>query len=104
MPGGGDAERARRLLPQFAQRRQLSVDLVKSWADAAQQALARLGRGDAAGGAHQQPKPEPLFESTDGVAQRRLRDADLAGGSGEASLPRHGEEGEKVVDVLARHS
>ncbi len=48
--------------------------------------------------------PEPLLEPADGVAERRLRNAELRGGAGEAALARDGEEGNEIVDVLARHS
>ena len=100
MLAGRDADGAGGLLAQLAQRGQLGVDLVEPRADGPQQALAGLGRRDAARGAGQQPEPEPLFESADGVAERRLRNAELRGGPGEAPLLRHGEEGQEVVDVL----
>ena len=73
------------------------VDLVEPRAHGAEQALARLGRRHAARGAGQQPQPEPRLEPADGVAERRLGDAELRRGPGEAPLPRHGEEGEQVV-------
>ena len=76
----------------------------KPRAGGAQQALARLGRRDAAGGAGQQPQAEPFLEAADGVAERRLRDAELRRRPGEAALPRDREEGEKIVEVFARHS
>ena len=58
----------------------------KRGADGAQQALARLGRRDAARGAGQQPEAEPLLQPADGVAERGLRDAELRRGPGEAPL------------------
>ena len=64
-----------------------------------QQAFAGFGRRDAARGAGQQPDAQPRFESADGVAQRRLRDAELRRGLGEAALARHGDEGDEVVEV-----
>jgi hypothetical protein len=48
--------------------------------------------------------PEPLFESPDGMAQRRLRNVDLRCGFRETALSRNGEEGKEIVDVLSRHS
>ena len=66
------------LLAQLAQGRELGLDLVEPRADGLEQALARLGRRDAARGAGQQPQPEPRLEPADGLAQRRLRDAELA--------------------------
>ena len=98
-----DADGAGGLLPQLAQRRQFGVDLIERGPTVAEQAFARLGRRDAARGAGQQPKPEPRFESADGVAEGRLRDAELRRGPGEAPLPRHREEGQEVVEVAALH-
>ena len=77
---GRDADGAGGLLAQLAQRGELGVDLVEPRADGAEQALARLGRRDAARGAGQQPQAEPLLQPADGVAQRRLRDAELRRG------------------------
>ena len=64
----------------------------------AQQALARLGRRDAARGAGQQPQAEPLLQPAYRVAQRRLRHAELGRRPGEAPFARDGEEGGEVVD------
>ena len=92
------------LVAQLAQRGQLRVDLVQARPGGTQQPLARLGRRDAAGGAGQQPQAKPRLEPAHGLAQRRLRDAELRGGTGEAPLPRHGEEGDDVIQVRAGHS
>ena len=91
----GDADGAGGLVAQLAQRGQLGVDLVQPRPRGAQQALARLGRRDAAGGAGQQPQAKPRLQPAQGLAQRRLRDAELRGGAGEAALPRDGEEGRR---------
>jgi hypothetical protein len=69
-----------------------------------ERALAGLGRRDAAGRAGQQPEAKPRLEPADGLAQRRLRDAELRSGTGEAPLPSHGEEGHDVVKVRTGHS
>ena len=100
----GDADGAGRLVAKLAQRGELGIDLVEARPDGPQQPLAGLGRRDAARGAGQQPQAEPLLQPADGVAERRLRNAELRRGPGEAALPRHREEGEEIVDVLARHS
>ena len=84
--------------------RELGLDLLEPRAHGAKQALARLGRRDAARGAGQQPKAEPLLEPADGVAERRLRNAELRRGPGEAPLPRDREEGKQIVEMSARHS
>ena len=70
----------------------------------AQQALAGLGRRHAARGAGQQAQAEPLLQPADGVAQRRLRDAELRRRPGETALPRDGEEGEQIAGVVPVHS
>ena len=101
--GGGDPDGAGRLVAQRAQGRQLGVDLVEPWAHASQQAFARLGGRHAARGPAQQPQPEPRLEPANGVAERRLGHAELGRGPREAPLPRHGEEGQQVVEALARH-
>ena len=79
---------------------ELGVDLLKAGSDGAQQALARLGRRDAACRARQQPNPKPCFEFANGMAQRRLRNAELCRRLGKASLPRDGEKGEEIIEVL----
>ena len=82
---------------------QLGLDLLEPRAHGVEQALARLGRRDAARGAGQQPKTEPCLEPADGVTQRRLGNAELRRGPGEAALSRDREEGEQIVKVFARH-
>jgi len=74
---GRDPNGAGGLLPKFVQRGKLGLDLLKPRADGAKQAVARLGWGDAACGAGQQPKAEPFLEAANGVAERRLRHAQL---------------------------
>ena len=100
----GDADGAGGLVAQLAQRGHFRLDLVKAWPRGAQQALPRLGRRDAAGGAGQQPQAKPFLKSTHGVAQGRLRNTKLRRRLGEAALLRDREEGEKIVEVFARHS
>jgi hypothetical protein len=48
--------------------------------------------------------PQPGFEAADGMAERRLRHAELGRGAGEAAFARHGEEGLQIVVVLAGHA
>jgi hypothetical protein len=64
-----DADRAGGLLAELAQRGQLGIDLIEPRPDGAQQPLARLGRRDAARGAGQQAKTEPLLEPADRMAE-----------------------------------
>ena len=68
-----------------------------------EQAFARLRRRDAARGPCQQPNAEPRFEFANGMAERRLRDAELRCRIGETAFPRHGHEGQQVVEVAALH-
>ena len=82
-------------------RRKLGVDLLKPGTQGVQQAFARLGRRDAARGAGQQPKTEPFLESADGVAERRLRNAELRCRPGETALLRDREEGDEIIEVFA---
>ena len=103
MLAGRDADRARGLLAQLAERGEVRIDLVEPRGDGAQQALARFGRRHAARGAGQQPQSEPLLQPADSMAERGLRDAELGCGPREAPFPRHGDEREQVVEVLARH-
>ena len=84
------------LLAQLAERRELGLDLLEARADRLQQALARLGRRDAARGAGQQPKrraapPGRGWCGSAPIARRRA----WRRGLGEAALLRHREEGEQ---------
>ena len=91
------------LLAQLAQCGELRIDLVEARPYRAEQAFARFRRRDAAGGARQQAKSEPLFEAPDGVAERGLRDAELGGGVRETALARDGQEGQEVTEMSAMH-
>jgi hypothetical protein len=91
------------LLAQFAHRRELMLDLVEARADVAQQTFPRFGRSDAARGAGEQANFQPRFEFTNGVAERRLRNAELRRGLGETAFARHRDKGEKVVEIGALH-
>src|SRR5215212_1519596 len=99
----GDADRARGLVPKLAERGELDFDLVEPRTHRPEQAFARLGWRYAARAARQEPKTEPLLESTDGVTQRRWRHTELGRGAGKAPLARDGEKGKQVVEVLAWH-
>ena len=68
-----------------------------------EQAFTRLGRGDAARGASQQPKAKSCLQPANGVAQRRLGNPKLCSRLGEASLSRNSEEGDEIVKVFALH-
>jgi hypothetical protein len=67
------------------------------------QALARFGWRDTARGAGQEPNSQPSFEFTDGVAERRLGNAQLRCGFGEAALSPYGEKGQEVIQISALH-
>ena len=103
MFGGRDPNGAGGLLAKLAHGRELGVDLLEPRTHGAKQALARFRRRDAARGAGQEPNAEPRFEFADGVAQRRLRDAELRGRLREAALSRDGQEGQEVIQISALH-
>ena len=86
------------------QRRQLGVDLVEARADGAEQPLAASVGATLRVVRVSSRRPSRSSSRAHGVAERRLRDAELRGGAGEAALARDGEEGEQVVDVGAGHS
>jgi hypothetical protein len=100
---GRDPNGAGRLLPKFAQRGKLGLDLLKPRADGVKQAFARLRRGDAACGPGQQANAEPFLEAANGVAERRLRHAELRCGPRETALLRDGQEGQQVIQIAALH-
>jgi hypothetical protein len=100
---GADADGAGRRVAQAADRRQRVGDAFEMRADRPRQPFARFGRRHAAGRARQQPQTESLLQAAHGLAQGRLRHAELRRGAGEALLARDGEEGVEVVEVDARH-
>ena len=81
------------LLPKFSYSRKLGLDLVKAWSNVVKQTFACSCRRDAARCARQKPNSEPLFEVSDGVAQRRLRNAQLCCGVREAAFARYSDKG-----------
>ncbi|HEY4446003.1 MAG TPA: hypothetical protein VGN30_17095 [Steroidobacteraceae bacterium] len=83
------------LLPKFAQRGKLGLNLLKPRADGAKQAVARLGWGDAARGPGQQANAEPFLEAANGVAERRLRHAELRCSRRETAPLPDGQEGQQ---------
>src|SRR5215203_2987380 len=101
--GRCDPNGASRLFPQLTDCRDLSFDLVEARPNIVKQAFPGFCRRDAAGGAAEEPDAEPLFEFSHGMAQRRLRDAELGGGFRETALSRNGDKGLKVVQTPALH-
>jgi hypothetical protein len=70
MVAGRDPDRAGGLLPEFTQGLELGFDLLQPRTHGPEQALARLGRCNAAGGAGQEANAKPRFKAADGMAQR----------------------------------
>jgi hypothetical protein len=97
MVAGRDPNGPGGLLPKFTQGFQFGLDLLKPRAHVTKQSFARFRWRDAARGACQQPNSEPSFELTDGVAERRLRNAQLRCGLREAALSPYGQEGQEVI-------
>ena len=70
MIAGRDPNGAGGLVPKLAQGFQLGLDLLEAVAHGCEQAFARLGRGDAACRAREQPKAESRLQPSNGVTQR----------------------------------
>jgi hypothetical protein len=51
----------------------------------------------------EQPQSEPFFQAADGVAQRRLRHAELRGSFREAALSPDSQESQDIVQICAVH-
>lgn len=68
MFAGIDPDGAGRGIAIGAEGFELGIDLVEARGDGGQEALAGLGRGDAAGGPREEPDTEPLFQVADGAA------------------------------------
>ena len=100
---GRDADRAGGLRAQFAESGQFGVDLLEPWAHGAQKTFASFRRRDAACRAREQTDSEALFQPSDGVAEGRLRHAELRRGFREAALLCDGDESEKIVGVVPEH-
>ena len=99
-----DSNRARGLVTKLAECGQLRVDLVERWTQRTQQALASFGRRNAPRRAIQEPNPEPCLEAANGVAERRLRNAELCRSTGEAPLLCNRDERHKITKLAAAHS
>ena len=87
-----------------AQRRQrveFEVDFGEARADGVDEPLAGIGGRDAAGRAREEAQAEACLELADGVAQCRLRDAELGCGAGETALAGDGEESFELVGIGA---
>jgi hypothetical protein len=101
--GRGDANGPGRLLAKFAQGGQFGRDLLDARADRAQQAFSRFGRRDAARRAHQQSDTEPRFQPANGVAERRLRHAELGRRFCKTPFVTHRQKGRQIVQITAPH-
>jgi hypothetical protein len=101
--GSCDPNSARGLLSKFAHGGQLGVDFLNSWGDGADQAFARLGQRNAARRSGQKANAKPRLELTDGLAQRRLRDAKLRCRFRKALLSRYRDKGPEVIQTPALH-
>jgi hypothetical protein len=104
MLAGGDADCSGWSFAQFAQRRQLGVDFVEARRNDGEKPLAGLSWRDAAGRAGQEANAEARFQRANGVAERRLRHAELSRRIGEVSLPCRRNEGDDVVEGAFRYS
>ena len=99
-----DADVVYRLVATLTEQGQFRLDLVEAGRHRAQQLFARFrGRG-AARDAHQQAQGEPFFQRAHGLAQGRLRHAQLGRRPGKTAFAGHGHEGKDVVEVGLFHA
>ena len=84
----------------IAQPLDFAADGGKMRRDVFQQALARFGGGNAAGGAVEQAHAEALFQIGNILAERGFAHAQLLGGSGKTARLRHAQKQRKIVEVF----
>src|SRR3954452_3399022 len=101
--GSCDPNSAGGLLSKFAHGGQLGLDLLEPRPHSVKQAFARLGQRNAARRSGQKANAKPRLELTDGLAQRRLRDAKLRCRFRKALLSRYRDKGPEVVQTPALH-
>jgi hypothetical protein len=101
MVDGRDPNGAGGLLPEFTQGLKLGLDLLKPWANGVTQAFACFRWRDAARGAGQEPKSQPSFEFADGVAERRLGNAQLRCCFRETAFSPYGQKRQEIVRIFA---
>ena len=99
----GDAHSSSRLVAQFGQQIEFGFDFIESVTDRIHESLAGGRRRHAASGARQEPYVEPRFKTANRLAQCGLGDAEQSGRPCEAAFARHGDEGQKVVEVASDH-
>lgn len=97
MVAGRDPNGPGRLLPKFAQCFKLGLDLLESWADGFKQTFAGSRRRNAPRRPGQEPNPQARLEFANGVAQCRLRYAQLRGCLCDAALSSYGDKGQEVT-------
>ncbi len=85
--GARDPDGAGGLVAKVTHGGKLGVDLLEARTNVLKQAFARLRGCDAARGAGQQPNAEARFKFANGVAERRLRHAELRCGFRETAFP-----------------
>ena len=91
VPGG--------LFAEFAQGREFGVDLLKPRARRSEQPLARFRRATLRV-VRVKSRTQAALRGRDGVAQRRLRNAELRRGPGEALLSRDREKRDDIIEVF----
>jgi hypothetical protein len=97
-------DRSRGLVARGPQGRKLVGYLRDAGCDRLEQALAGVGRSDAARCAVQEADAHARLSLADRVAERRLRHAEPGGGPGEAALLGDGLKPCPLVQIRARHS
>ncbi|MNE18317.1 hypothetical protein D3C80_1113480 [compost metagenome] len=99
-----DPDGARGFVTHLAERRQFRLDFLEPRACCLEETFTcRRGRYPACR-AGQQPKPETLLETSDGLAKGGLRDTELHGCPRKTLLTRDRDECDQIVEILLRHS
>jgi hypothetical protein len=98
-----EPQRPGRRITKAVHRIERGGDLAQSGAQAFQQSLPGLRRRDATRGPVQKPHAEPRFQSPQGLAQGRGRDAAQARHAAEGARPRHRREGFEIREIDIAH-
>ena len=101
---GRNADCSGRSVAKFVQVLQLPLNPLKSRTDSVEQPLSCFSRRDASCCAGEQPDPEPLLQSPNGVTEGRLRRSQPSRRPGEAFFLCDGQESREIAQLLASYS
>ena len=103
MLDGGDAEGANRLVAKLGESGDARIDVLEQWRKRIKQLFSDLGRRHTARRSGQQSQANILFEPTDNLTQRRLRDCESCSGSRETLFLGDSHEGGQVGNLVPFH-